>query len=255
MATHKQTKHTLLGKKVSYPETYTASLLEALPRPNKLKGVDRWLCYEVSCLDSLSKPLVFVLEINIDSCSDYIVESKSLKLYLNSLNFLKTTQAQLIELISHDINTCLKTKASYSLHALDSTRLNRQALAGVCIDDADMIEGGLFLEDIRVSETLYSHVFRSNCPVTNQPDWASIVVTYSGKKINEASLLSYLVSFRAHQGFHESCVDTVFQDILALESIESLSVSGYFTRRGGIDITPFRTTLDAPPRLYLTHRQ
>ena len=245
-----------LGQNTHYPNTYTPEILDPLPRPKKGKGLDRWLCYEVSCLDPTGKPLVFVLEIVIDAQSDFIIESKSLKLYLNSLNFIKKSKEDLVSLIEKDLNFCLKTNATYILHSIDSESLSRRALDGECIDECALNDhDNLVLEDERVSETLYSHIFRSNCPVTNQPDWASIVVSYSGKKINASSLLTYLVLFRNHQGFHESCVDTIFQDILDLDGMRDLTIVGYFTRRGGIDITPVRTTLDKAPELSLTYRQ
>ncbi|XOV81457.1 MAG: NADPH-dependent 7-cyano-7-deazaguanine reductase QueF [bacterium] len=272
--------HTLdegpLGKVTAYPATYTPSLLHPIDRraaraqvgvtqASQLHGEDLWTGYEFSWLDTQGKPLVAGLRIRIPCQSAAMVESKSLKLYLNSFSQTKfESQAAVLHTLDQDLNLAFQAPVMIELMALSQLSAQVQQLPGVCLDDIDLRTntyerepGFLALEDADVSvhETLHSHLFRSLCPVTAQPDWASISIEYTGVPMNRAGLLKYLISYRNHQAFHETTIERIFCDITAACAPSRLAVYGRFLRRGGLDINPFRSSHEADAPLCRLPRQ
>ncbi len=256
-----------LGKQVKYDMSYDKSLLFPIERMvgrtkillNGLlpfKGYDLWNCYELSWLNLSGKPEVRILSFIVSADSQYLIESKSIKLYLNSFNNMKFTNDSAIhELIKKDLSNVSKSDVKLQIGKLDEYNKTNMALFdGICLDNLDIEindyqvnKSFLKLESVtnnEVEEILYSNLFKSNCLVTNQPDWASIMIKYKGKKINHESLLKYLISYRNHSGFHEECVERIFVNLMEICSPKELSILAKYTRRGGVDINPFRTNLD-----------
>lgn len=251
-----------LGKKTTYINIYDKTLLHPIPRALKRNelgakdhdifhnGFDLWNCYEISWLNNKNKPEVCIGEIIYSSASPFIIESKSLKLYLNSLNntnYLNASEVQ--KLLTEDLSNVLETDVTVNLKALDIIE-PLSAPLGRCIDNIDVYIPKILhvdptileLEEYEVEEILYSDLLKSNCLITNQPDWGSVEISYVGRQIRHATLLKYLISFRNHNEFHEQCVERIFADILAICKPIKLSVYAKYTRRGGIDINPFRST-------------
>ena len=253
-----------LGQKTAYISKYDASLLFPIPRSESRKiigilgdlpfyGTDIWTGYELSWLNSKGRPKVAVAEFSIPLDSQFIIESKSFKLYLNSFNQTKfLTWDQVEGLLVRDLSSVAGAKVSVNLYRLqDRSALSIHTLADAfCIDELDVLvenyhpdASSLTAEKANiVNESLYSNLLKSNCPVTGQPDWATLFIEYSGAKINHEALLRYVISFREHQDFHEHCVERIFVDILQRCEPEHLSVYARYTRRGGLDINPFRST-------------
>lgn len=256
-----------LGEKVGYTFTYdpaqlfpvervlgrgTLGLAEgALP----FYGEDIWTAWELSWLDTGGKPVSAVAEIRFPATSRCIVESKSLKLYLNSFNMSRfESEEKVVATMEADLSRVAEGAVTVTVFGCDDTEAFMACRAqGACIDhhevasyvyevDESLLKHG---EGDVVGETLCSHILRTNCPVTGQPDWATVEITYSGQKIDEAALFAYLVSFRTHTGYHENCVETLYTDIMARLAPESLTVVGRFTRRGGLDINPCRSSVPA----------
>jgi len=254
----------VLGKQTEYISVYNPSLLCPIPRqqsrrelglnPEALpfRGVDIWTAYEVSWLDSNGKPEVAVAEFEVPASSPNIIESKSFKLYLNSFNqtsfsgmydVARTMESDLTTSAGAPVMVTLKTLAQSAQEGLGH-------FTGECIDhepvkidcyspSPDLL--ALIKPEKVVSETLYSDLLKSNCPVTGQPDWASVFIQYRGSKIDRASLLKYIISFREHQDFHEHCAERMYLDIQKHCNPDELSVYARYTRRGGLDINPYRT--------------
>lgn len=253
-----------LGKQATYESTYNKALLFPIPRAEKrieigispsnppFIGYDCWNHYEVSWLNEKGKPMVGVAEISYDCNSPNIVESKSLKLYFNSFNNTKIQSMEaLISIITKDLEDEIKTPVLVKLHLLHEIKNSEltPAFSGESIDYLDvecslyMVEPNyLTVENEVVEEELYSDLLKSNCLVTNQPDWGSVHIAYTGKKINRDGLLKYIVSFRNHNEFHEQCIERIFMDIMNHCKPEKLVVYGRYTRRGGLDINPYRAT-------------
>lgn len=253
-----------LGKESSYDNAYNPKRLYAIPRKEKrleisideeslpFHGMDYWTHYEVSWLNAKGKPIVAIAEMSYDCTSSFIVESKSLKLYFNSLNNSKfNTTEEVTQIIQRDLEQLLKTPVTVVLSLLSEhkTRAQQDYFSGICLDALDIdcsvytIESNfLTLEENSVTETVYSDLLKSNCLVTTQPDWGSVQITYHGRKINHEGLLRYLVSYRNHNEFHEQCIERIFVDILRRCQPKALTVYGRYTRRGGIDINPYRST-------------
>jgi 7-cyano-7-deazaguanine reductase len=260
----------LLGKNTRVPERYAPELLDPIPRQPARKeldfgpglpfrGEDVWHAWELAWLQQ-GQPRAAVARIVLPCESPNIIESKSLKLYLASLNhtsFASSTELQ--ALLQTDLGATAGAAVSVEILPLDSAALQPSQLSGECID-------GLAIESPAatsspspdllacragaVQQVLYSHLLRSLCPVTAQPDWASVIVTCEGVELLPASLLAYIVSFRNHQEFHEQCVERMFRDIQKACAPAQLSVQALYTRRGGLDINPFRATDTAlAPRL------
>lgn len=247
-----------LGQTTEYANQYAPGLLYALPRPVVsvlLHGVDIWNAYEISWLNSKGKPVVRLGEFRIPADSPCLIESKSFKLYLNSFNLTRfASEQQVVEVMTRDLSTA--AGAAVSVRLLPVTDgLQPQSLEGDCLDDLD-IEVSHYqpapdllqvMAGQPVSETLVSHLLKSNCPVTGQPDWASIQIRYTGQKIDPAGLLAYLVSYREKGDFHEACVTQIFMDILQRCQPQGLSVYARYLRRGGLDINPWRSTHPGQP--------
>lgn len=265
-----------LGNVSEYPSTYTPSLLHPMDRhaaraqlgivgANQLHGEDLWTGYEFSWLDTQGKPLVAGLRIHIPCQSPAIVESKSVKLYLNSFAQTKfESHAAVLHTLDQDLNLAFQAPVMIELLELSQLAAPVHQLPGFCLDELDIRTNVyerdaslLVLEDTQVTahETLCSHVFRSLCPVTAQPDWASIGIEYKGVPIVRESLLKYLVSYRNHQAFHETTIEQIFCDITAACAPSELSVYGRFQRRGGLDINPFRASYEGSAPLCRLPRQ
>ncbi|NUT79591.1 NADPH-dependent 7-cyano-7-deazaguanine reductase QueF [Pseudomonas sp. NA13] len=264
---HPAAEHSPLGKSSEYIATYTPSLLFPIPRAAKwaelgltaetlpYKGVDFWNCFELSWLLPSGKPVVAIGEFAIPADSPNIIESKSFKLYLNSLNqtpFADT--ASLETTLRQDLSAAAGKAVGVRIRSLkDVEREGIVALPGTCIDDLDISVDSyahprpelLRCDASRIVEqSLHSHLLKSNCPVTSQPDWGSVAVEYRGAALDPASLLAYIVSFRQHSDFHEQCVERIFLDLQRLLKPEKLTVYARYVRRGGLDINPYRSTED-----------
>lgn len=256
--------HSELGKKSEYISTYDPDRLYPIARVGKreeigikpgqlpFKGFDCWNHYEVSWLNPKGKPMVAVAQIVYDCSSPKLIESKSLKLYFNSFNNTSFESTEALEkIIKQDLEKAIEADVMINIYALDDARqyLAIEKFKGECIDHLDVtcsvyqVEPSfLAVSDEIIAETLYSDLLKSNCLVTNQPDWGTVQIAYRGKKINHEGLLKYLVSFRNHNEFHEQCIERIFVDIMNYCKPESLTVYGRYTRRGGLDINPFRST-------------
>ena len=254
-----------LGHEVAYPSQYDAGLLFPIPRAAgraeigiadgalPFIGHDRWHAYEISWLDVRGKPHVATATFTVPCASPNLVESKSLKLYLNSLNAERfNSEEALRERIALD----LSARAGADIAVAFGLPAMVEAEAGESIDalDIDIDDygppnpGHLSADPAQVvEESLTSQLLKSNCPVTGQPDWASVVILYRGPRIDRAGLLRYLVSFRDHAGFHEQCVERMFHDLMARCRPQALSIEARYTRRGGLDINPWRATEGFPP--------
>jgi len=249
----------LLGQTTPHPEQYSPEILYPIARNTKRPpfGFDVWTAYEISWLTPTGIPQTAMLQLIIPSNSPHIIESKSLKLYFNSFNMTVIQSEQdFVETVKKDVSKALNTECEIRLYLPKEWKnLAPTEVQGVCIDLENLNNQPLSCDDSYVTETLYSRAFRSRCPVTNQPDWATIVIQYTGKKLNRSHLLSHLVSYRNHPGFHEDCIETIFWALLERCQPESLSISGFFTRRGGIDINPQRATYPTTPDTYRDFRQ
>lgn len=259
--------HNPLGQQTEYVSEYSPHLLFPIARAESRKqlsisgelpfyGVDIWTGYELSWLNPSGKPQVAVAEFRIPCDSECIIESKSFKLYLNSLNQTRFASSdEVVEVLERDLSAAAKASVSVSVFPL-SGRCRPgnyletiSSLAAIEVDELDvevdtyhpspkLLKNGTD----QVDEVLVSHLLKTNCPVTGQPDWASVFIAYQGKRIERDALLRYIISFREHQDFHEHCVERIFCDLLRECQPESLSVYARYTRRGGLDINPFRST-------------
>lgn len=265
---------THLGKPTHYDNAYDYNLLQTLPRKMlradlqlgqslPFSGVDIWNAYELSWLNMKGKPEVALAEIRVAADSDNLIESKALKLYLNSYSQLRfSNQEEMLKLLQEDLTRAVGGKVTIKLARKDAGLPKMAELAGVCLDDLD-ITANEYSYDAKllaatgnpVYEIVHSHLFRSNCPITNQPDWASVMIKYSGKAIEHEGLLKYLISFREHNEFHEQCVERIFMDIQRHCAPEKLTVYARYTRRGGLDINPFRSNFENEPENIRTTRQ
>ncbi|TWT18317.1 NADPH-dependent 7-cyano-7-deazaguanine reductase QueF [Luteimonas wenzhouensis] len=263
----------LLGREVAYPRRYDPALLfpiaraparaalglgDALP----FAGHDRWHAYELSWLDARGKPQVATATLRVPASTPHLVESKSLKLYLNSLNAERFEAPEAVRRrIADDLSRATggPVAVDFGLPPMggDDGAACIDALE-VDIDRYGPPDPGLLRADPgdQADEVLRSHLLKSNCPVTGQPDWATIDIAYRGPRIDRAALLRYLVSYREHAGFHEQCVEQVFIDLMARCAPRWLSVEARYTRRGGLDINPWRATPGStPPAPRREHRQ
>lgn len=254
-----------LGHATQYPTQFNPELLFAITRAQSRRGLfdeslpftgyDRWTAYELSWLNPKGKPEIRVAEFIIDSASPAIVESKSFKLYLNSYNqTVFANEQKVIEQLCKDLSAGFGSTVDVQLFHLDdlSSRLSIENIPADCIDtldidveryepNADVLQIG---DEWRDKKLLYSHLLKTNCPITDQPDWATVYIEYTGQEIVPASLLQYIVSFRQHQGYHENCVEQMFCDINNICQPENLTVYARYTRRGGLDINPLRSNYE-----------
>jgi 7-cyano-7-deazaguanine reductase len=265
-----------LGREVAYPTSYDPSLLFPIARdqgreqfaslmaPPSLpfSGWDLWNAYEMSWLNPQGMPQVAILRLIVGCTSPNIIESKSLKLYLNSFNqaAFKSTE-QMLEIVRKDLSAAAGISVSVELiptrdfanlkiEEFNGLDLDAQALTIDCYEpNADLLCLATEPNSLttNVSECLFSRLLKSNCPVTSQPDWACVQIDYTGPKIDPSGLLKYIVSFRMHNGFHEQCVETIFMDVMTRCKPQALSVYARYTRRGGLDINPWRATPGMPP--------
>lgn len=252
-----------LGKSTPYQASYDPTLLFPMPRADKRAelglsgtlpffGMDVWNAYEVSWLNMRGKPQVAIASLQVPADTPNIVESKSMKLYFNSLNQSKVAGPDaLLELLRADLSNAFGATVQVKLTlAEDFGKLKMGELDGLLLDrldiEIDHYEPAPSLlkvnaDEAPVEETLVSHLLKSNCLVTNQPDWASVQIRYVGQPIDQEGLLRYLIGFRNHQEFHEQCVERIFMDILRACQPAKLLVTARYTRRGGIDINPWRS--------------
>ncbi len=264
-----------LGREVSYPSQYDPGLLFPIPRAaaraeiglqdNALPfvGHDRWHAFELGWLDLRGKPQVAVATVQVPCTSPHLVESKSFKLYLNSLNSARFPDAEALRTrIVADLSACAgaPVQVGFGLPALCETPQG-ESIDGLDVDiDCYGPPRPAFLSADAaqvVEETLVSALLKSNCPVTGQPDWATLSVRYRGPRMDRAGLLRYLVSYREHAEFHEQCVERIFSELSQRCSPHWLEVEARYTRRGGLDINPWRASpgIHTPATLYRELRQ
>ncbi|WP_413477637.1 NADPH-dependent 7-cyano-7-deazaguanine reductase QueF [Vibrio hibernica] len=270
-ANAKELQGLTLGQHTQYRHDYDPSLLQPVPRSlnrqdlglNEINtlpfiGCDIWTLYEISWLNSKGLPQVAIGDVFLPVTSPNLIESKSFKLYLNSLNQTRFDDWQQVEsALKADLSACAGETVEVCLHNVEHYTLQPiVTMQGNCIDDQDIeITDYQFNEqylqgstsDQAVSEILHSHLLKSNCLITNQPDWGSVEIQYTGNKISQEALLRYLISFREHNEFHEQCVERIFCDIIKYCQPQQLSVYARYTRRGGLDINPYRSTLHEKP--------
>lgn len=274
--------HGILGQSTSYPKTYAPDILYPIPRAlGRIKlalpadalsiGMDWWQVFEMSWLNLHGISQVAMARLAIPATSNYIVESKSLKLYFNSLNFTEFDNQQAVKAtVEKDLSACLKTDVTLEIFEVNiANSLPISAPQGDCIDNAlhnsdkkiaivsDVDPSSLTVAHQGAADSqlqiLHSHLLRSNCPVTNQPDWGTLEIQIDSQPIDRAGLLEYILSFRQHNGFHEQCVEQIFSDLTQVFAPKKLMVRAWYTRRGGIDINPCRVSdislLPPPSRL------
>lgn len=281
--------HGILGEQTTdYPTTYSPETLYPIARSmgrdaiswqdDKLQvGMDWWHAFELSWLNTQGISQVAMARFSIPATSPNIVESKSLKLYLNSINFTEFSSWDEVQmLIAKDLSACAQAEVQVELFDLDNkdSELLITQPNGVCIDnalenttdkvaltlhpDASLLKGKEQESNSNNNDkqpyTFYSNLLRSNCPVTNQPDWGTLAVEMNSlKAVDQASMLRYILSFRQHNGFHEQCVEQIFADLSRYYQPSKLMVRAWYTRRGGIDINPCRVSdlslLPKPSRL------
>ena len=255
-----------LGKPTDYPEEYSPQVLFSVPRSETretlglgdalpFQGQDIWNAWELTWLEPSGKPVVATAVITVPANSVNIVESKSLKLYLNSFAMSQyATRDEIAGIIARDLSRVAESQLTVSI-----TPANRHSagqitdLPGVCIDGLEVQIDATTGVDARmlktagedsIDEELHSHLLRSNCPVTNQPDMGSVLIRYRGPAIDRESLLRYIVSYRQHNDFHEACVERMFIDVKSQCRPDKLTVYARYNRRGGLDINPFRSDFE-----------
>ncbi|NOX69674.1 MAG: NADPH-dependent 7-cyano-7-deazaguanine reductase QueF [Gammaproteobacteria bacterium] len=254
-----------LGRASRYPQDYAPEVLCAISRSKSrgnlrsgnalpFHGEDLWNAWELTWLNGSGRPTVATARIRVPADSENIVESKSLKLYLNSFSMSRYGSAEELQAtITSDLGRTTNSNVTVTLTtAAESVADTIGKLPGTCIDDAHgdflatAVDATLLkaTRDTIVSEELHSHLLRSNCPVTNQPDLGSILIRYRGPQIDRSGLLQYIVSFRQHNDFHEACVERIFMDLKKYCEPSQLTVYARYTRRGGIDINPFRSDFE-----------
>jgi len=267
-----------LGQKTEYASQYDRTLLQPVPRALNRDGLgitgnqpftigaDIWTAYEISWLNEKGLPQVAIADIYLDYQSQNLIESKSFKLYLNSFNQSKFADFNAVQqTMQRDLSECAQGDVTVRLNPVavyDSQKIDH--LQGDCIDEQDIeITSYEFNADWLkdcvsneiIEEKLVSHLLKSNCLITNQPDWGTLHIHYIGKKIDHEKLLRYVVSFRQHNEFHEQCVERIFCDLMHYAKPEKLTVYARYTRRGGLDINPFRSNFENLPENLRLARQ
>jgi len=254
-----------LGKITDYIDHYTPSLLQAVPRSLGRQslglaetslpfvGQDIWHGYELSWLNAKGKPMVALATFTVPYNSPNLIESKSFKLYLNSFNQSRFADlGQVYQALQQDLSACAGKPVQVSLHNVSEIMTFQPTwIPGVCLDELDIsIEQYQYDPSLlalapargKVEEKLHSHLLKSNCLITSQPDWASVFIHYRGAALSHEALLKYLISFRSHNEFHEQCIERIFMDIWQVAKPEFLAVYARYTRRGGLDINPLRSS-------------
>ena len=254
-------EHSLLGKDTNYPTEYQPDILFPISRAAAREkyadvegiqlGQDWWHIFEISWLNAAGVPQVTIGRMTLPASSPNLIESKSLKLYFNSLNFAKfESKSAFIATVEQDLSKAAEADVKLDLFHVDELDISKPE--GICLDELipERLENHpdatlLALDnesDENVEVQLYSHLLRSNCPVTGQPDWGTVFIRYQGKKPCYKSILAYIISYRQHNGFHEQCVEQIFADIWQNLKPEKLMVYATYTRRGGLDINPCRVS-------------
>ena len=250
----------LLGKDTQYPTTYQPDILFPIARADARQaythvtgiqqGLDWWHIFEISWLNAHGIPQVAIGRMTLPASSPNLIESKSLKLYFNSMNFTQfDTQAAFIATVEKDLSHAAQAPVTLDLFQVDALETSQPE--GMCIDDliptqlenhpnANLLQLDESAENVEVQ--FYSHLLRSNCPVTEQPDWGTVFIRYQGKKPCYRSILAYIISYRQHNGFHEQCVEQMYADLWRTFNPERLMVYATYTRRGGLDINPCRVS-------------
>lgn len=259
-----------LGKSMPYSDIYNPYLLYPIDRilrnhKNSIFGYDLWHLYELSWLDSNGMPQVAIGNILYYSNSPKLIESKSLKLYLNSFNNSKFISRQsVVDRITDDLSNILETEVwvkifdlniESSINSPNSISIDNISLKieGFNFDRRNQYLSQAIVGNSIVSEKLYSNLLRSNCPITNQPDWGTIFIEYTGYKLSYEQLLGYILSYRMHNDFHEHCVDSIYTELLEYCKPHQLRVYAQYTRRGGIDINPYRSNqMDFDPEIVIS---
>ncbi len=267
-----------LGKATGYQAEYDASLLQGVPRKlnrdaigltesQPFHGTDIWTGYELSWLNAKGKPVVAIAEFYLSFDSNNLIESKSFKLYLNTFNQTKFDSIEQVQTtLAKDLSSC--AEGEVIVKVLEPKQFASQRiveLPGSCIDDLDIEVDDYsfnpkYLENSTdekavVAETLNSNLLKSNCLITSQPDWGSVMIRYQGPKIDREKLLRYLISFRQHNEFHEQCIERIFVDLKRFCHCAKLTVYARYTRRGGLDINPYRSDFENPPESHRLARQ
>jgi 7-cyano-7-deazaguanine reductase len=263
-------KGPLLGRQVAGSAAYDPSLLFPVPRSNARSqlrtgafeafGEDLWHAYELSWLGQGGMPQMFLGRLSVPVTSPNLIESKSLKLYLNSLNSHKFADVETARrTIEEDLSAVAGASVAVTLSAVEGPQFNPCPLPGSCLDGLQVVPTGspdvAMLEQQSGDAALYTHLMRSLCPVTAQPDWATVIVETRGNSPQPASLLAYLLAYRNHQEFHEQCVERIFDDLWVALEPSYLSVYALYTRRGGLDICPWRCSEDLPAPATRINRQ
>lgn len=264
-----------LGRTTRYPDKYDPGVLFSIPRaearmgwlsePLPFRGVDIWNAWELTWLGPGKLPVAATAQFRVPADTPNLIESKSLKLYLNSFAMTQFDSLKHVaETIRRDLGAAAGGAVDVRVTPVSETEAAAVSrLPGLCLDELSVtcdtweVDAGLLQADagITIEEDLYTHLLRSLCPVTAQPDFGSLTVHYRGPKIDPASLLRYIVSFRQHEDFHEACVERMFADIRLCCKPERLSVFAHYQRRGGIDINPFRSSFEDQPRNLRLWRQ
>tara|TARA_B110000046_G_C13018417_1_gene409923 strand:- start:2713 stop:3549 length:837 start_codon:yes stop_codon:yes gene_type:complete len=270
-----------LGKDTGYTGQYDAGLLFPIARSKARAigekegvaigglpffGTDLWTAFEISWLNQQGVPQVAIGEFTFPCTSDAIIESKSFKLYLNSFNQTQYRSMEAVQAVMQtDVSLACGAQVAVILYCVGEYNAVRPVAeaGGTCIDQRSVNidtyqPDARFLQadsSVLVSETVFSHLLRTNCPVTDQPDWASVYISYKGAQIDADGLLKYIVSFRQHQDFHEQCVEKIFVDIMTRCQPQELSVYARYMRRGGLDINPYRSTVGRLPNAFRQVRQ
>lgn len=264
-----------LGKKSPYISHYDPTLLFPIPRAPRrteinitqtlpFQGVDNWTAFELSWLNSKGKPVVALAEFNIPCDSPNLIEAKSLKLYFNSFNLSKFSSDDAVKNhMESDLSQATGSKIAIKLIPIaEYSTAPLTEWSGIYLDSLDISTdvydvnpAFLQIETSTVTETVFSHILKSNCLVTGQPDWGSLLIRYQGKKINHQGLLKYTISFRNHTEFGEHCVERIFMDIMQHCQPEKLTVYARYTRRGGLDLNPFRSNFEQIPAHERLNRQ
>lgn len=269
--------NSLLGQSTPYCAQYDPTLLFPIPRQEKrdelgfdlhylpFQGLDIWTAFEVSWLNQKGKPNAVIAEFAFPADSPNLIESKSLKLYLNSFNGTRfDSQQQVEELFIKDLTLACGDSVDVLIRSLNFDETLTGVLPGENLDSLDIevtdyqVNPTLLTTEPsseKVSETLNSHLLKSNCLVTGQPDWGSVVIRYEGMPINHENLLKYFISFREHNEFHEQCVERIFTDIMKQCKPDNLTVYARYVRRGGLDINPYRSNFEDEFDIARTIRQ
>lgn len=251
-----------LGRKTAYPTRYAPEVLYAIARSDNRRalgiderklpfhGEDLWTAYDLSWLLPSGKPQAAIATLRVPAASPALVESKSLKLYLDSLAMTRfEDEGAVASLIAADLSNACGAPVDVTLSPPTRSGGERSDFPGICIDDVTVncdrwqVDPSLLAVagDDTVSETLHSHLLRSLCPVTGQPDIGSVLIRYDGPRMDHVALLRYLVSYRSHSDFHENCVERMFLDLKQHCGPVRLSIYARYNRRGGLDINPFRS--------------